>query len=136
MGLIMLCPKCGTENTDQAESCSHCHESLLNKRKANADMNQHKNNEQIDQRETKTPDVLKITEKKTDHATADEKPVVSMALNIAIILGTIIFPVVGVAMGYTYLKKDHPDAKKAGRNWLILGFVMILVNILLVNSIK
>ncbi|MBP6074886.1 MAG: hypothetical protein KA520_00740 [Nitrosomonas sp.] len=99
-------------------------------------MNQHKNNEQIDQRETKTPDVLKITEKKTDHATADEKPVVSMALNIAIILGTIIFPVVGVAMGYTYLKKDHPDAKKAGRNWLILGFVMILVNILLVNSIK
>ena len=136
MGLTMLCPKCGTENTDQAESCSHCHERLLNKRKANADMNQYKNNEQIDQRETKTPDVLKITEKKTDHATADEKPVVSMALNIAIILGTIIFPVVGVAMGYTYLKKDHPDAKKAGRNWLILGFVMILVNILLVNSIK
>lgn len=136
MGLTMLCPKCGTENTDQAESCSHCHESLLNKRQANVDTNQYKNNEQIDQRETKIPDALKVTERKADRATANEKPVVSMALNIAIILGTIIFPVVGVAMGYTYLKKDHPDAKKAGKNWLILGFVMILVNILLVNSIK
>ncbi len=133
---MMLCPKCGTENTDQAESCSHCHESLLNKLQANADKNQHKNNEQINQRETKTSDALKVTEKETDHATANEKPVVSIGLNIAIILGTIIFPVIGIAMGYTYFKKDHPDAKKAGRNWLILGSVMILVNILLVISIK
>gem|GEM_PF-6946471 len=70
---MMLCPKCGTENTDQAESCSHCHESLLNKLQANADKNQHKNNEQINQRETKTSDALKVTEKETDHATADEK---------------------------------------------------------------
>lgn len=133
---MMLCPKCGAENTDQAESCSHCHESLLNERQANADTNQYKNNEQIDQKETKILDDLKVTEKEIDHAIANEKPVVSIGLNIAIILSTIIFPVVGVAMGYTYLKKDHPDAKKAGKNWLILGFVMILVNILLVNSIK
>ncbi|MBA3756861.1 MAG: zinc ribbon domain-containing protein [Nitrosomonas sp.] len=133
---MMFCPKCGTENTDQAESCSYCHESLLNKLQTNADTNQHKSNEQIDQRETKTSDALTVTEKETDHANANEKPVVSMGLNIAIILGTIIFPVVGVAMGYTYFKKSHPDAKKAGRNWLILGLVMILVNILLVNSIK
>ena len=133
---MMLCPKCGTENTDHAESCSHCHESLLNERQANADTNQHKNNQQIDQRETKTSDALEAVEKEVDHAIANEKPVVSIGLNIAIILGTIIFPVVGVAMGYTYFKKDHPDAKKAGRNWLILGLVMILVYILLVNSIK
>lgn len=132
----MLCPKCGTENTDQAESCSHCHENLLNERQANVDTNQRKNNEQIDQKETKTSDALSVTGKETDHVIANEKPVVSMGLNIAIILSTIIFPVVGVAMGYTYLKKDHPDAKKAGKNWLILGLVMILVNILLVNSIK
>lgn len=133
---MMLCPKCGTENTDQAESCSHCHESLLNERQANADTNLHRNNEQVDQRETKTSNALEAVEKEVDHAITNEKPVVSIGLNIAIILGTIIFPVVGVAMGYTYLKKDHPDAKKAGRNWLILGLVMILVNILLVNSIK
>lgn len=133
---MMLCPKCGTENTNQAESCSHCHESLLIKPKTNADTNQHGSNVQIDQKEIRTSDVLSVTEKETDHAIANEKPVVSTVQNIAIILGTIIFPVVGVAMGYTYLKKDHPDAKKAGRNWLILGVVMILVNILLVNSIK
>lgn len=132
----MLCPKCGTENTDQAEFCIDCHEHLLNKPQTDVGANQQKRNEQVNQRETETSATLKVAGNAVDHATANEKPVVSMGLNIAIILSTLIFPVIGIAMGYTYLKKDHPDAKKAGKNWLILGSVMILVNILLVNSIK
>jgi hypothetical protein len=78
---------------------------------------------------------MKTTEKKIDES-LNERPVVSMGLNIAIIMGTILFPVIGVAMGYTYYRKDHPSAKKAGRNWLILGIVMFLVHIMLVNSMK
>lgn len=118
----MLCPKCGTENTDQAESCIHCHESLLNKPHVGADTNQQKSDEQIIQSEAQGSD--------------KEKPVVSMGVNIAIIIGTIAFPVVGIAMGYTYLKKDHPDARKAGRNWLVLGLTVFLMYILLINLMK
>ena|SRR5687768_13747042 len=132
----MRCPKCGTENTDQAESCIHCHENLLNKPQVNADINQRKSDEQIIQSETKASDTLKVSEKKSAYSSDEEKPVVSMGLNIAIIIGTIIFPVIGVAMGYAYFRKDHPDAKRAGRNWLIFGLIMFLVNILLVYSMK
>ena len=72
---------------------------------------------------------MKATEKKIDES-LNERPVVSMGLNVAIIMGTILFPVIGVAMGYTYYRKNHPGAKKAGRNWLILGIVMFLVHIM------
>jgi len=61
---------------------------------------------------------------------------VSAGVNIGIIIGTIFFPVIGVAMGYTYLKKDHPEERKAGRNWLILGVVMFIVNIVLISVLK
>ncbi|WP_297324401.1 hypothetical protein [Nitrosomonas sp.] len=125
----MLCPKCGTENTDQAESCIQCHESLLHQPLVNADTNQQKS-------ETQASDTLTVRAKESAHASDKEKPVVSMGVNIAIIIGTIIFPVVGVAMGYTYLKKDHPDARKAGRNWLVLGLIVFLVEILLINLMK
>ncbi|SOD16728.1 hypothetical protein SAMN06297164_0718 [Nitrosomonas ureae] len=67
---------------------------------------------------------------------ANEKPAVSTGLNIAIIVGTIIFPIVGIAMGYTYYRRDHPDMKTAGKNWLILGIIMFLVNILFVSVMR
>ena len=67
---------------------------------------------------------------------ANEKPAVSTGLNIAIIVGTIIFPIVGIAMGYAYYRRGHPDMKTAGKNWLILGIIMFLVNILLVSVMK
>lgn len=119
----MLCPKCGTENTDQAEFCINCHERLSNE-------------PEIGQSETKVPDTAKIDEKIADRFPDNKKPEVSLAFNMAIIIATIIFPIIGIAMGYTYIRKDHPDAKKAGRNWLVLGVVMFLVTILLVNSTK
>jgi hypothetical protein len=78
---------------------------------------------------------MKTTEKKIDES-LNEKPMVSMGLNIAIIIGTILFPVIGIAMGYTYYRKVHPGTKKVGRNWLILGAVMFLGHIMLVNSMK
>ncbi len=132
----MLCPKCGTKNTDQAESCIRCHENLLNKPQASADTNQQKNDGQTTQNETAATDTVKVSEIKPAHSSNEEKPVVSIGLNIAIIVGTIIFPVIGVAMGYTYFRKDHPDAKKAGRNWFVLGLTVFLVQILLINLMK
>jgi|CXWL01.1.fsa_nt_gi hypothetical protein len=159
----MICPNCETENTNEAEFCINCNKSLLNKSRTNTDTNQQKfeinestlstegrdqsefsaidktsisGNEPADQIKTKVHDHLKATEKESDHSPESEKPVVSSGLNIAIIIGTIIFPIIGIAMGYTYYRKNHPDAKKAGKNWLILGIIIFLANILLVNSIK
>ena len=56
-------------------------------------------------------------DEKNENISDNKKPVVSSGQNIAIIIGTILFPVIGVAMGYTFYKKDNPAAKKAGRNW-------------------
>ena len=73
---------------------------------------------------------------KNENISDNEKPVVSSGQNIAIIIGTILFPVIGVAMGYTFYKKDNLAAKKAGRNWLILGILMLIVNISVVSTMK
>jgi len=65
-----------------------------------------------------------------------DKPIVSTALNIGVIIGTLMFPLVGLLMGFAYYRKDHPDAKKAGKIWMILGVIMIIVNIYFVMSMR
>jgi hypothetical protein len=77
-----------------------------------------------------------IIDEKNENASDNEKPVVSSGQNIAIIIGTILFPVIGIAMGYTFYRKDNPAAKKAGRNWLILGILMFIISISLVSAMK
>ena len=76
------------------------------------------------------------SDEKNENISDNEKPVVSSGQNIAIIIGTILFPVIGVAMGYTFYKKDNSAAKKAGKNWLILGILMFIVNMLIVSIMK
>ncbi|MBS0298679.1 MAG: hypothetical protein HRU78_08215 [Gammaproteobacteria bacterium] len=71
-----------------------------------------------------------------ENLSTNEKSAVSAGVNLAIIIGTILFPVIGIAMGFTYFRKDNPVAKKAGRNWLILGVLMFIVNIALVSTMK
>ncbi|MXS84041.1 hypothetical protein [Nitrosomonas oligotropha] len=77
-----------------------------------------------------------IIDEKNENASDNEKPVVSSGQNIAIIIGTILFPVIGIAMGYTFYRKDNPAAKKAGRNWLILGILMFIISVSLVSAMK
>ncbi|MBS0423968.1 MAG: hypothetical protein JSR71_05970 [Proteobacteria bacterium] len=78
-----------------------------------------------------------MSEKENEISSPHEKPaVVSARINLAIIIGTILFPLIGIAMGFTYFRKDDPAAKKAGRNWLILGILMFIVNIVLVSTMK
>lgn len=65
-----------------------------------------------------------------------DQPIVSTALNIGVIIGTILFPLVGLLMGFAYYRKDHPDAKKAGKIWMILGGIMIALNIFFLISMR
>ncbi|MCE7915521.1 MAG: zinc ribbon domain-containing protein [Nitrosomonas sp. PRO4] len=132
----MICPKCGTENTDHAEFCINCQESLPQQTRVHAESGEQKNAEQNTFHDNSPTQVFSADDNKSTFESTNEKPPVSPGLNIAIIVGTILFPIVGIAMGYTYYRRDNPDAKKTGKNWLILGCVMFLVNILLVNLMK
>ncbi len=76
-----------------------------------------------------------MTDKNTTLVSNNEKPSVSIGFNIMIIIATLIFPLISIAMGFTYSRKDHPDEKKAGKRWLILGIVILLLNIFLINLI-
>lgn len=76
-----------------------------------------------------------MTDKNTTLGSDNEKPPISIGFNIVIIIATLIFPLIGIAMGFTYYRKDHPEEKKAGKRWLILGIVILLLNILLINLI-
>lgn len=77
-----------------------------------------------------------MSEKENEIPSSPEKPVVSAGINMAIIIGTILFPVIGIAMGFTYIRKNDPAAKKAGRNWLIIGVLMLIIHIVLVSTMK
>lgn len=74
------------------------------------------------------------TEKPTP--TAEKSPVVSLWVNLSIYISTIFFPLIGIAMGFVYLRDENPEKKRVGRNWLILGVVILLINIALVSMIK
>lgn len=72
----------------------------------------------------------------SDNDENKDKPIVSTILNISVIVGTILFPLVGILMGFAFYRKDHPDAKRAGKTWMILGAIMVAVNIYFVMSMR
>ncbi|MCP5245380.1 MAG: zinc ribbon domain-containing protein [Burkholderiales bacterium] len=158
----MLCPKCGTENTEQADFCTHCAEPLKIKdvqtsqlmgdaadarqdgiatqqggesgdETANtAASSSHNNESGASMREAAaTQHRPRITNIDFQSDKAKEKPVVSIGMYIVVILLSIPVPPIGIAMGYTYLRKAHPDAKNAGKIWLIWGAITLVTLVLL-----
>lgn len=77
-----------------------------------------------------------VTPQTTINNSPDKKPSVPLWVNISIYISTIFFPLIGIAMGFTYLRKDDPEMKRAGRNWLILGVVVLIITILLISIMK
>ncbi len=112
----MLCPKCGTENIEQAEHCIQCGEPL--------------------QLGT-APPYPRIThiDMQSD-APADEKPAVSSLLNLVIISGSLLFPIIGIIMGFTYLRKTDPAARKVGKTWLAFGMAFLLLQLVLISLMR
>ena len=147
----MLCPNCGTENTEQAEYCTQCAGVLKTEteRAAQSDdaakvretveaVNQSEANVAREElpdssEDTSTEDRVKprITNLDFQSDEAGEEPVVSNVMNLTILFLSIPIPPLGIAMGYTYLKKTHPEAKKAGKVWLIWGMLTLLVLVFL-----
>ena len=72
------------------------------------------------------------TKHQSDHSESSQ-PTISTGLNIGVLLATLIFPIVGIVMGFTYLRKGHASTTKAGKTWLIAGTLMLFAQIILIN---
>ncbi len=114
----MLCPKCETENIEQAEHCIKCGEPL----------------ELAAAPHPRYPSITNF-DKQFD-APADGKSVVSGVLNLVIIAASLFFPIIGIIMGFTYLRKIDPAARKAGKTWLIFGVAFLLVQVVVLFSMR
>ncbi len=134
----MLCPECSTENADQAEFCTQC--GVLLKTEAQQST-EHAPNNPDHEIVSDTTEIPKTTGRSNPRLTnlnlkpdkgGNEKAVVSAGLNIAILLGTLIFPIVGIAMGFAYMRKPQFEARKAGKIWLIFGIVMMIINFIII----
>jgi len=103
----MFCPKCGTENPDEAKFCGSCGANMSVKQ-ANVDP---KVNEPITTSQNVTPE-----------------------MKIIIIIVSIIIPLVGIIMGLIYMSDPNPSKKAAGKTWLITGIGASLVYCLIIAS--
>ncbi|SFK28435.1 hypothetical protein SAMN05216302_100391 [Nitrosomonas aestuarii] len=129
----MLCPKCGTDNADQAEACVNCGEKLIDKNMQAEQTENMQTGQSVSSHEAVESDNAqpqrppRITHVDIQPDKAKEKPVVSSGMYITIIVLSIFVPPIGIAMGFTYLRKIHPDAKKAGKVWLIWGILTFTI---------
>lgn len=135
----MLCPKCETENKGENETCTNCGESLLNdsERIVNEAEQTEGVTEQVSKADPNPNPVVhqRITGanlKSTSSKSKDVK-VVSNGFYIGVMIATVIFPIIGVIMGFTYLRKEHSSARKAGKSWLIVGSAIILAQVVVLS---
>ena len=122
----MLCPKCEAENKDENETCTNCGESLLN------DSDQVVNKAEANPKPLVHQRITGANHKPAGSKSSDVK-VVSNGFYIGIMIATVIFPIIGVIMGFTYLRKEHPSARKAGKSWLIVGSAIILAQVVVLS---
>jgi hypothetical protein len=96
----MRCPKCGQENPVEAKFCGKCATRLVPTEPA------------IPGGSVGPP------------PNADE---VSQGLNVGIIIGTLIIPLLGIIMGVVYMKDPSPAKQAAGKVWLYVGIGVLAV---------
>jgi drug/metabolite transporter (DMT)-like permease len=59
----------------------------------------------------------------------DPQSPVSDGMKIGIAILSFFIPIVGIIMGLIYMNDAHPDKKAAGKLWLIVGGIMIVLNL-------
>jgi uncharacterized membrane protein YvbJ len=52
---------------------------------------------------------------------------VSSGMNVGIIAASIFVPLVGIIMGIIYMRDANPSKQKAGKVWLIVGIVALII---------
>lgn len=93
----MICPQCGDDNPDDARYCGNCGAPMR----------------------TIAPEPTSVQ--------ASTRPSVSKELKLGIAVATVVFPIVGIVMGIIYMVDSDPAKKSAGRLWLSVAGIMILI---------
>ncbi len=107
----MYCPKCGTENTENADFCENCGSSLSETQNQNSS---------------------------ADESGVDSKPsMVVVVLGYIFALSALLFGLLGGIIGiiigiYLYTRKN-PNAKFHGRNIVVIAALMIVLSYQLVR---
>lgn len=101
----MYCPKCGAKNVDEAKFCGECGISLASK-----------------------PDIK--PDPPQPNPPQPPKEAVSTELKIGVMVGTLIIPLIGLIMGWVYMKDDNADKKAVGKLWFYTGIGMSVIYVL------
>ena len=94
---MIICPKCGEQNLDQAVFCGVC-----------------------------GGPISQPAAPATPSATPANPPV-SDGLKIGIAIATVFVPLLGIIMGAIYMNDPNPNKKKVGKLWLIIGIGIIVL---------
>ncbi len=103
----MFCPKCGSENPDNAKFCGSCGNSM-----------------------TVVRDNVPPTVNNPAQNYAN-KPPVSKELKIGIIIATLFIPFIGIIMGWIYMTDMNIEKKKVGKTWLYVGIGILIIECIL-----
>jgi uncharacterized membrane protein YvbJ len=105
----MYCPKCGSENPDDARFCGSCGYTIpIEKNEFNRQF-------------------------QTDPNQFQQQPV-SNELKIGIIIASVIVPLLGIIMGWIYMSDANPSKKAVGKTWLIVGSSAAILYCLLISA--
>jgi hypothetical protein len=134
----MFCPKCGTENPDEAAFCGYCGNRLAPAAiapapEAVAPAPQPAPTPPVS---PPTPSVARAapqaappappasvwqTSRPAAETAAGRVDEVSTAANVGVIVASLFFPVIGLIIGPMYMMNASPVKKKAGRRWLLVA---------------
>ncbi len=124
----MFCPECGHQASNNNEQyCIQCGSKLPN---ASTSIPESPNREEKHNTSTFSPSIINTV--LSDNSNAGGA-VVSKKLYLGILAATVFLPIIGVIMGIIYLLKDHPEEKKAGKMWLIVGIGIGVLNAILLS---
>lgn len=97
----MFCPSCGQSNPDEAKFCGKCGAAVS------------------------APPPPKPIHAVSGAAT--DTGVVSQTMKTWMLVASIVLPLVGIVVGIVYLLDENPEKKAAGKLWLIVGIVAMVI---------
>lgn len=120
----MYCPKCGEKNPDDARFCGSCGAPIP------TSVAEAEKGREVEPTERREPVAVPTGSRGTSSAPASADHV-APEMKIGIAVATVIIPILGIVMGIVYLNSPSAEKKSAGKLWLIIAGVMLLLYCLL-----
>jgi len=123
----MFCPKCGHQASNNEHYCIQCGSKLPD---ASVSNQESPNREEKHNTSNFSPSIIDTV--LSDNSNAGDA-VVSKKFYIGVLAATVFLPIIGIIMGIIYLLKDHPEEKKAGKMWLMVGIGVGVLNAIILS---